>query len=67
MPHERLSDRELEVLGLLARGHAAKEIAARLTISVQTVSTHRSRAIEKMGMRTNADLVQYVIRNGLFG
>jgi len=65
MPHERLSDREFEVFGLLARGHTVKEIAARLKISAQTVSTHRSRVIDKMGLRTNADLVQYAVRHAL--
>lgn len=66
MPHERLSDRELEVFSLLSRGHTVKEIAARLKISAQTVSTHRSRIVEKTGMQTNADLVQYATRHQLF-
>ena len=65
MPHERLSDRESEVFGMLARGHTVKAIAAALRISVQTVSTYRSRVIEKTGMKSNADLVQYAIRNHL--
>jgi two-component system invasion response regulator UvrY len=66
MPHERLSDREFEVFGLLARGHNVKDVAAQLGISVQTVSTYRARVLDKMGLRTNAELVQYGIRNRLF-
>ena len=66
MPHERLSDREFEVFGLLARGHNVKDVAAQFGISVQTVSTYRARVLDKMGLRTNAELVQYGIRNRLF-
>ncbi|MEO8431281.1 MAG: response regulator transcription factor [Acidobacteriota bacterium] len=65
MPHERLSDREFEVFGLLARGHTVKDIAARLKISVQTVSTYRARVFEKTGMKSNAEIVQYAIRQKL--
>jgi len=65
-PHERLSDREFEVFDLLAKGHTVKAVAARLKLSVQTVSTYRTRVLEKMGMQTNAEIVQYGIRQGLF-
>jgi DNA-binding NarL/FixJ family response regulator len=65
MPHESLSDREYQVLCLLASGKTATEIAATLVLSVKTVSTYRSRILEKMGMRTNAELTHYAIQNRL--
>lgn len=64
-PHERLSDREYQIFGLLARGHTVKAIASQLRVSVQTISTHRSRILEKMGERTNADLAGYALREHL--
>jgi two-component system invasion response regulator UvrY len=64
-PHETLSDREYQVFRLLARGKTVKEIGEQLSISPQTVSTHRTRILEKMGMATNADLTEYAIRNRL--
>jgi len=63
--HERLSDRELQVMVLLSSGTTLKEIGARLALSVNTVSTYRSRILEKMKLRSNAELVQYSIRHGL--
>jgi two-component system invasion response regulator UvrY len=66
-PHERLSDREHQVFGLLARGHTVKAIASELRVSVQTVSTYRSRILEKMGARSNADLTEYALRERLLG
>jgi DNA-binding NarL/FixJ family response regulator len=65
MPHESLSDREYQVLCLLASGKTATEIAVTLVLSVKTVSTYRSRILEKMGMRTNAELTHYAIQNRL--
>jgi len=65
MPHESLSDREYQVLCLLASGKTATEIADTLALSVKTVSTYRSRILEKMGMRSNAELTHYAIQNGL--
>ncbi len=65
MPHERLSARELEVLLGIASGKVVSEIAASLCLSVKTVSTYRARILEKMRMRTNADLMNYAIRRGL--
>jgi DNA-binding NarL/FixJ family response regulator len=65
MPHESLSDREYQVLCLLASGKTATEIADALALSVKTVSTYRSRILEKMGMRSNAELTHYAIQNGL--
>jgi len=66
-PHERLSDREYEVLRLIGQGMSVSEIAKALTLSVKTVSTYRARLMTKMDMRTNADLVRYAIRTGLSG
>ncbi|HEX7140252.1 MAG TPA: response regulator transcription factor [Vicinamibacterales bacterium] len=60
LPHERLSDREFEVFRLLGNGKSVTEIAHSLNLSVKTVSTHRTRILEKTGLRTNADVVQYV-------
>lgn len=64
-PHERLSDREMEVLLLLGAGNTVKEAAAALRLSVKTVSTFRARLLRKMEFATNADIVQYVGRMGL--
>jgi DNA-binding NarL/FixJ family response regulator len=64
-PHEGLSNREFTVLVGLGKGKAVGELAAELGLSVKTVSTYRSRLLEKMGMRTNADLVRYAIEHEL--
>jgi two-component system invasion response regulator UvrY len=64
-PHERLSDREFEILKMLASGKTVSEVAAELALSVKTVSTHRTRLLKKMGMRTNAELTHYAVRNRL--
>ena len=64
-PHERLSDREYQVLRMIGSGQTVSEIAAALTLSVKTVSTYRARVLEKMNMRTNAALTHYVVRHGL--
>jgi len=64
-PHEALSDREYQVLRMLGSGHTVSEIARELGLSVKTVSTYRSRVLEKLGMRTNAELMRYAIENSL--
>jgi len=64
-PHERLSDREYQIFRRLAIGKTVKEIARELSVSVQTVSTHRARILAKMGFRTNAELTEYAIRDHL--
>ena len=64
-PHEALSDREFEVLRLIASGKTPTEIAAHLHLSVKTVSTYRARILEKTGMKTNAELTHYAISRGL--
>lgn len=64
-PHDTLSDREYQVLRMLGSGRTVSEVAASLALSVKTVSTYRSRVLEKLGMRTNAELMRYAIENGL--
>ena len=64
-PHETLSDRELEVMRLLASGKTVTEIAALLSLSDKTISTYRARVLEKMGINTNAELIRYAIENRL--
>ena len=64
-PHEALSDREYQVLRMIASGMTVSQIATRLSLSVKTVSTYRARVLEKMNMRTNAELMHYGIQQGL--
>lgn len=64
-PHERLSDREYQVLRMIGTGKTVSEIATTLGLSVKTVSTYRGRVLEKMEMRTNAELTHYAVRNDL--
>lgn len=64
-PHDRLSDREFEVMRGIASGESVSEIADRIHLSVKTVSTYRARLLDKMGMATNAELTRYAIQNGL--
>jgi two-component system invasion response regulator UvrY len=65
LPHETLSDREFEVLRLIASGKTVSEIAAELALSDSTISTYRARILEKTGMKTNAELTSYAMRNKL--
>lgn len=64
-PHELLSDREFEVLRLIGSGKTVGEIAHTLSLSDNTISTYRARILEKMGMKTNAELTHYAIQNKL--
>ncbi len=64
-PHDVLSDREMQVLLLLGAGHSVKEASETLRLSMKTVSTFRKRMMKKMSFATNADAVQYVVRQGL--
>lgn len=64
-PHERLSDRELEIFKMLGTGRTVSQVAQELGLSVKTVSTHRTRILKKLDMRTNAEMTHYVIKNGL--
>jgi DNA-binding NarL/FixJ family response regulator len=65
LPHETLSDREFQVLNLIASGKTVTEIAEELALSVKTISTYRTRILEKMQMKTNAELTHYAIQNRL--
>ncbi|HEX6767335.1 MAG TPA: response regulator transcription factor [Polyangiaceae bacterium] len=64
-PHERLSDREFEILKLLASGKTVSQAALELGLSVKTISTHRTRILKKMDMKTNAELTHYAVKRGL--
>jgi two-component system, NarL family, invasion response regulator UvrY len=64
-PHELLSDREFEVMRLIASGKTVSEIAELLSLGDSTISTYRARILEKMGMKTNAELTHYAIQNKL--
>ena len=65
LPHETLSDREYQVMRMIAAGKTVAEIAKELSLSVQTVSTYRSRILQKMKMKNNVELANYAIRNQL--
>lgn len=65
LPHETLSAREYEVLLLIAAGLALSAIAAKLALSVKTISTYRTRILEKTGLHSNAELIRYALRHGL--
>jgi len=65
LPHKALSDREYLVMCLIASGKTVSEIARELSLSVKTVSTHRSRILAKMKLRNNAELTHYAIKNAL--
>jgi two-component system, NarL family, invasion response regulator UvrY len=65
LPHETLSDREYQVLCMIASGKAVKEVAAELALSEKTVSTYRARILEKMNMKSNSELTHYAIKLNL--
>jgi DNA-binding NarL/FixJ family response regulator len=65
VPHETLSDREYQVMCLLASGRTSTQIAEELMLSVKTISTFRTRVLAKMNMKTNAELTHYAIQNSL--
>ena len=64
-PHEILSDREYQVMCMIASGKSVKEIAEGLSLSVKTISTYRSRILEKMNLKNNSALTHYAIQNRL--
>jgi two-component system invasion response regulator UvrY len=64
-PHELLSERELQVFLRLAQGESVTQIARSLNLSVKTISTYRTRLLEKIGVSSNAELATYVVRNNL--
>jgi DNA-binding NarL/FixJ family response regulator len=63
--HKHLSDREFQVLCLIASGKEVKEISSELGLSAKTISTYRARLLEKMNMKTNAELTHYAVQNEL--
>jgi len=65
LPHELLSDREYEVLCFIGSGKTVGEIAEAMCLSVTTISTYRARILEKMGMKTNAEMTRYALQHGL--
>jgi two-component system invasion response regulator UvrY len=66
-PHTSLSDREFQVMLLIAAGKTVSEIAEEVALSVKTVSTYRSRILEKMKLRNNAELMRYVVGHNISG
>lgn len=65
LPHRQLSDREFQVLRMIASGKTVSQIAEEVSLSVKTVSTYRARILEKMRMKTNAQLTRYAIEKNL--
>ena len=64
-PHEELSDREFQVLGLLGSGRKVRQVADELCLSYNTISTYRSRILTKLGVETDAQIVRYALEHGL--
>lgn len=64
-PHEKLSDREFQVLSLIGCGTSVNDISNQLNISISTVNTYRTRVMEKMQMKTNMELIHYCIKNSI--
>lgn len=64
-PQKNLSDREFEILRMIALGNGVSRIAARLSLSVSTVGTYRARLLRKLGLRQTAELIAYAVRHGL--
>jgi DNA-binding NarL/FixJ family response regulator len=64
-PHEALSERELQVFLRLAQGQTVGQMAEAMNLSVKTVSTYRTRVLDKLKLRTNSDLTYYALKNGL--
>jgi two-component system, NarL family, invasion response regulator UvrY len=65
LPHEHLSDREYQIMLMIAKGKSLKAIGVELSVSVKTISTHRSHILQKMKMENNAQIVTYALQNGL--
>jgi two-component system response regulator NreC len=64
-PVNILSGRELQVLGLVARGYTSAQIAKQIFVGVKTVETYRSRLAEKLGLRTRSDVIRFAVQMGL--
>ena len=65
LPHDQLSAREYEVFLALAAAHTVSEIATQLNLSVKTISTYRTRILEKLGISSNAQIMRYALQHGL--
>lgn len=65
LPHELLAEREFQTFLLLAKGKSVSQIATEINLGVSTIHTYRSRILKKMGMKTNAELIKYAVRNNL--
>ncbi len=65
MPHEQLTDREYQVMCLIASGNTITQVAKELDLSVKTISTYRSRLLHKMGLNNNAEMIRYVLEHNL--
>ncbi|PKO83605.1 MAG: DNA-binding response regulator [Betaproteobacteria bacterium HGW-Betaproteobacteria-11] len=65
LPHERITDREYQVLVMIAAGNSLGQIAEKLNLGVATVSTYRARLLEKMALKSTAELIRYGLENGL--
>jgi DNA-binding NarL/FixJ family response regulator len=65
LPHETLSDREFQVFRALVAGDAVSDIAAKLNLSVKTVSTHKANLMQKLGLANQTELVRYALKHGL--
>ncbi|HPB90781.1 MAG: response regulator transcription factor [Rhodocyclales bacterium] len=65
LPHERITDREYQVLVMIAAGKSQTQIADKLNLGVATVSTYRARLLEKMGLKSTAELIRYGLEHGL--
>jgi len=65
LPHDNLSDREYQALCMIASGKTVKQIAEELNLSEKTISTYRSRVLQKMGMKNNAEITHYAFKYGL--
>ena len=63
LPHENLSDREFEVLKKLVEGKSVSEISEMLSLNINTISTYRTRILDKMGLKSNVDLIRYAIEH----
>lgn len=64
-PHESLSDREQQLIGMMASGKTMTEIANELSLSIKTISTYRTRVLEKLNLRTSGEIIAYAIKNNL--
>lgn len=64
-PHERLSNREFQIMRMIAAGRTVGQISMEISLSTNTINTYRARILEKMGMRTNAELIRYAVENHL--